>query len=111
MSNDKRQKLIEYLREQLGLVDQSASTYKGEWDEEERQLGGFIEYLDENSAVVVMAKNGNETEDVWMHEFQRIAGPDATLSTGAQVLLHTLRMERYSISSDKTSKWRCAYMQ
>ena len=42
-----------------------------------------------------LAVNGNRTEAIWMQEFQRIAGPDATLSEEAQSELHTLRMQRY----------------
>ena len=55
----------------------------------------------EENVATAMAKNGNETEDIWMTEFQRIAGPDATLSVEAQAFLHALRMDRYAITSDK----------
>jgi len=45
-----------------------------------------------------MAENGNETEEVWMAEYQRVFGPDATLSGEAQSRLHQLRMGRYAVS-------------
>lgn len=51
-----------------------------------------------DTKIEVIAQNGNRTEDIWMREFQRIAGPDATLSEEAQMELHNLRTKRYRIS-------------
>jgi len=42
------------------------------------------------------AAGGGEVEDIYLYEFQRIAGPDATLSEAAQTRLHTLRQQRYA---------------
>ena len=53
----------------------------------------------EETRAVTLAKNGNKTEDIWMTEFQRIAGPDATVSDEAATLLHTLRQDSYKESA------------
>jgi len=46
-----------------------------------------------------MCENGDQTEDIWLAEFQRIAGPDAELSAEAQGQLHTLRQQRQVMRS------------
>ncbi len=55
-----------------------------------------------DTVAVAMAKNGNATEDIWLSEFQRVAGPDATVSNVSATLLHTLRQNRYVITTDTT---------
>jgi hypothetical protein len=47
-------------------------------------------------ALIEAAQGGNETEDIWLSELQRIAGPDAELNAEAQGRLHTLRQQRHA---------------
>jgi len=46
--------------------------------------------------LLAAAEGGNEMEDIYLRELQRIAGPDATLSDEAQGRLHQLRRQRYA---------------